>query len=292
MTGPLRIRLPIEARRQHVDEWALVLVAEGLSPSVHETEEGFVLEVPAEQAQEALAALSAYASENPPGQLETEGSPAASQVGVALAVSASLVAFFLVTGPRDARVAWFAHGSADAEAIVQGEFWRTVTALTLHADLAHVLSNAIVGAFFLNSVCRVLGAGLGCALILLAGAGGNLVNAWFHGAHHSAVGASTAVFGAVGVLGGLGLIRRRRRGARGRSAWAPVAAGLALLAMLGTAGAHVDLWAHLFGFGVGAALGIPAALAFRRPPGPALQWTLGAATFAALLYCWGLALGA
>ena len=41
--------------------------------------------------------------------------------------------------------------------------------------------------------------------------------------NHSSVGASTAVFGAIGLLGGVAWIRRRRRGQRGSRAWAPVA---------------------------------------------------------------------
>jgi membrane associated rhomboid family serine protease len=160
----------------------------------------------------------------------------------------------------------------------------------LHADFVHVIGNAILGAVFLSASFRLLGVGLGGALILLAGAGGNLVNALFYGAHHDAVGASTAVFGALGVLGGLGVVRRRRRERDRRRAWVPFAAGLALLAWLGTSGQRVDIWAHLFGFLLGCVFGVLAGIRFPRPPGARVQWILGTASLATVFYCWLVAL--
>ena len=84
--------------------------------------------------------------------------------------------------------------------------------------------------------------------------------------------------------------RRRRQQSQRRHAWVPVGAGLAILAMLGTTGARVDLWAHLFGLLVGGLLGIPVGFALRRPPGTLTQWALGCSALVAVLYCWGLAL--
>ena len=185
---------------------------------------------------------------------------------------------------------WFEHGSADADRILLGELWRTVTALTLHANLAHALSNAIGITLFLGALSSILGPGLGSALVLLAGAGGNLANALIHGSAHVSVGASTSVFGAVGMLGGLGLARRGRKKVPRRRAWVPVAAALALLAMLGAGGERVDVLAHLFGFLFGGVLGFLSAFVTPRPPGLRIQWACGTAAFALLIYCWFLAL--
>ncbi len=284
---PLRVARKLEL----AEEWALVLAAEDLSPSVSPGPEGFVLGVPPDEVEHATRVLSAYERENRMREFGRADRPAApGHVGAGVGVSALLLAFFLVTGPRTPGVPWFERGSADAERIVLGELWRAVTALSLHADLAHALANALAGALFLGAVCAALGPGLGCALVLLSGAGGNLINAFVRGPGHVSVGASTAVFGAVGLLCGLAVARRRRRGARERRAWVPIGAGFAILAMLGTAGASVDLWAHLFGLLVGAALGIPVGFALSRPPGRSLQWLLGAAALAALLVCWARAL--
>jgi len=204
-------------------------------------------------------------------------------------ISVLLLAFFAVTGPRDFAVHWFERGSAAAERILHGEPWRVVTALSLHADLGHVLGNAIAGTLFIGAVCGALGVGLGGALVLASGGLGNLANALFHGSHHTSVGASTAIFGALGILTTLGVARRRRRGIGGRRALAPIAAGLGLLAMLGTSG-RADLWGHLFGLVAGAVLGLTGARAFTRPPGLVAQWLLGGASVAIFLACWSAAL--
>jgi len=156
--------------------------------------------------------LSAYLRENrDPEPKRKRELPAPGDAFAGVAVSALLLIFFFITGPRNSAVIWFERGSADAERILLGELWRTVTALTLHADIAHAFANALVGALFIGAVCSVLGAGVGCAFVLLSGAAGNLANALFHSSHHISVGASTAVFGAVGLLSGLAVARRRGR---------------------------------------------------------------------------------
>ncbi len=285
------IPLLVDPRRELIEEWALVLSAEGLSPIVQRSPEGYTLSARVDEAERAADVLSAYLRENrsPEPQRKRE-MPASGDAFAGVAVSAILLIFFFITGPRNSAVIWFERGSADAERILLGELWRTVTALTLHADIAHAFANALVGALFIGGVCSVLGAGVGCAFVLLAGAGGNLANALFHSSHHVSVGASTAVFGAVGLLSGLAVARRRRQEPRRRQPWVPIGAGLAILAMLGTAGARVDLWAHLFGLLVGGALGIPAGFALPHPPRLRVQWLAGGIALIAILYCWGLAL--
>ena len=290
MSGESEIPLRVAHNRHLAEEWELVLVAEGLSPRVRPTRDGFVLGVPAEEVERATAALSAYESENPPEPKEGDESVGSAHLLAGLAVAAALLAFFFVTSVPNPTVPWFERGSADVDRILLGELWRPVTALTLHADLGHAVVNAIASVLFLSAVSGTLGLGLGYALVLLAGAGGNLANALLHGSLHVSVGASTSVFGAIGLLGGLGVVRRRRIGMRGRRAWLPIAAGLAILAMLGTGGERVDLWAHLLGFLVGGVLGILVAFVVPRPPGLHVQWTLGSAALAVVIYCWSLAL--
>jgi len=142
---------------------------------------------------------------------------------------------------------------------------------------------------FLGAVSSVLGIGLGAALMLMAGAGGNLANAFLHGSAHESVGASTSIFGAVGLLGGVAVVRRGRISSK-RRAWLPIAAALALLGMLGTGGERVDIWAHFLGLLVGGVLGILIALTTPRPPGRATQWACGGVAAAVLIYCWIIAL--
>ena len=105
-----------------------------------------------------------------------------------------------------------------------------------------------------TAVCWNLGPGVGLWLVLLAGAGGNALTAVAHRADHISVGASTATFGAIGILAALRIVGGRTGSSR-RKWWVVVAAGLALLALLGT-GPHADILAHLFGFLVGGGLGV------------------------------------
>jgi membrane associated rhomboid family serine protease len=278
--------------RAAAEEWALVLASEGLAASIRHTGSGFAVSVPAAHLEAATTALETYERENVAG-----GAPGAtvrdelrdSHLLAAATVSLALLGFFSVTGPRGPSVFWFQVGSADSAEILRGELWRSVTALCLHADLGHVVANALFGGLFLTAVCSGFGIGFGLALSVLAGAAGNLANALFQGPDHVSVGASTAVFGAVGLLAGRGLAQRLRRGEQRFGIWVPIAAGLALVAMLGT-GERTDIWAHLFGFVAGGLLGVPATIAFRPRPGVAAQYALAAAALGLVLWCWRLAL--
>ncbi|AMK12390.1 MAG: rhomboid family intramembrane serine protease [Pseudodesulfovibrio sp.] len=165
---------------------------------------------------------------------------------------------------------WVELGSADAGAILSGQWWRLCTALTLHADGPHVAGNAVIGGVFIWLAARRIGSGLTWFLTILAGVLGNLFNSLALGVHHDSIGFSTATFGAAGVLAaispfavggglhGLGSGSLAGRAARFvRTALIPFGAGLGLLAMLGAGDGegNIDLGAHLFGFASGLALG-------------------------------------
>jgi rhomboid protease GluP len=273
------------------DEWALVLISQGLSPSLQHDEGGVVLSVPANEVEMALASLAAYEKENTfPVQKEQNRLDDSSNFLAGLFVAGVLILNHVFTMLWKEAAPWFDRGSAEASRILDGELWRTVTALTLHADLVHLFSNAVAAAIFVTALSSMVGTGLAFALVVLAGACGNLANASIQGSSHIAIGASTAIFGAVGVLGTVGLIRKRRQPRRRRGAWIPIAAALGLLAMLGTGSGRTDVLAHLFGFFCGAGLGVPAGLSFPVPPGRLTQWICGGATAGLLIYCWSLAL--
>jgi rhomboid protease GluP len=206
-------------------------------------------------------------------------------------MAAALVVAYVATGSRAADGVAFRAGTADAGRILHGEPWRAVTALMLHADLSHLVANATAGAFLATAVCRTLGGGLGAALIVASGVLGNELNAILRGPPHVSVGASTAVLGAVGVLSGRAFARGRRS-RRGRArAWLALAAGLALLGMLGS-DPRSDLGAHLWGFAVGVVLGVGCGWLLPGVPGRAVQRALAAGTAAVVAASWWLALRA
>ncbi|HEY7165231.1 MAG TPA: rhomboid family intramembrane serine protease [Candidatus Binatia bacterium] len=280
------VSLRVSATRQKAEEWALVLTAEGLSPTLHSTLNGFVVAVPGQQATAAIRILAAYDAENAPSS-EASPPPRPPRWLAGVLTAEFLLGFYAVTTMRNSTVPWFERGSGDAGRIVAGELWRAVTALTLHSDIGHVLSNAVAAAVFFSAVFGLLGIGMGSLLLLLSGAGGNLVNAFLRGSPHVSVGASTAVFAAVGILGGMAVIRPVAPQIRG---WLGAGAALALLAMLGSGGPPVDVLAHLFGFLFGGAAALVHARLTARPAGPAIQFSAGFTAATLVVYCWVLAL--
>ncbi len=285
------VRNGLSARRAR--ELELVLHSQAMPCRIVGAEGRFALQVREAELAAAARVLALYDEENRPRR-----KPEARPLEVApLALEGAVVAllamagFYLRTGPRDAGTVWFQQGSADAARIAAGEGWRTLTALSLHADAAHLIANLVFGSFFLTLAGRIFGPGVALAAVVLAGALGNATNALLRSGEHVSVGASTAVFAAVGLLCGAGLVVRRRRGEGLRRGLLPVAGGLGILAMLGSGGGRVDVFAHLFGFVMGIPLGTLLLLALRRPPGPLLQLASAAAASASLVLAWRLALG-
>ncbi|MBE0500308.1 MAG: rhomboid family intramembrane serine protease [Desulfuromonadales bacterium] len=195
-----------------------------------------------------------------------------------------------------APINWLQLGRADADLIRAGEWWRTITALTLHADAQHLLGNLLIGGYFVIRLCRLLGGGLGWTLILWSGVFGNTINALIHTSGHRSIGASTALFGAIGAAGMIGLMRQRQ--VNPRYTLLPVAAAIGLLAMLGAGGADADadavtdIGAHLFGFFCGLALGAGAAWSILKYglPSPPVNKVLATVALLTPVAAWILAL--
>jgi membrane associated rhomboid family serine protease len=181
-------------------------------------------------------------------------------------------------------------GAAHAEQIMRGEWWQAVTALTLHSDWLHLLSNLTIGGVFIVLLCRELGSGLAWSLLLGSGILGNLFNAVVRSTPHHSLGASTAVFGTVGILAALSTVRYRSF--FGQRWFLPLAAGVALLAVLGTEGEHTDVAAHLFGFCAGLLLGVVTEYVVSRVgrPGAVLNSVLGLMSAALVATSWWLAI--
>jgi membrane associated rhomboid family serine protease len=239
-----------------VNELALVLTARGVPFQLQAGLRGFELWVPQSAAPAAAAELTLYRDENarPVGTrpLEEVG---AGRAGVTWYVATLLAVFFALHVDLFGRD-WLDAGRLDAARIMAGEWWRAVTALTLHRELAHLGGNLAFGGFFGYFVGRYLGHGVGWFAVLLAATGANVLNAWVQGPVHRAIGASTAVFAALGLLVTYTWRRGYLRGTPWRARIAPIVAGLGLLAFTGTGGENTDLGAHLFGFLAGLAAGL------------------------------------
>jgi rhomboid protease GluP len=269
-------------------DWSLVLASAGIAHRIVESTGAFSLVVGPGDAGAAGDALAAFDVESVPAVIPPAPDLGPSALGILS--GAALLAMFIVTGPRDAPAptAWFDVGSASAAAIVHGQWWRAITALTLHADVMHLVGNVIACLIFVSAVGRWLGPGLGALLIVGCAAVANGLTALWHRSDFVSVGASTATFAALGLVAGLQLVRRWRHDVRRRYAWLPLGAGLGLFAMLGV-GEHADVGAHLFGLSAGAVAGACVAGLGLRAPGRLGQTLLIALVSAVLVGAWLLA---
>lgn len=276
--------------RRQADDWLVVLASAGIRGRVIRTGYQWMVYVPEDLVRAASANLDAYEKENAARRRPQKTLIDLGPTPMGVATAAVLLALHGVSYLDPGRVFWLQHGRASAWRILGGEWWRTITALTLHADIGHIVANAATSVIFVGAVGRIFGSGLGVLLVLLGGALGNLINAIVRGVPHAAIGASTAVFAAVGILGGAQLVRHRRLGADWRRVWLPIGAALAILAMLGS-GAETDFLAHLFGLIAGVGVGTAAATALTEAPKARMQQGSLLLAIALVVGAWALALG-
>ncbi len=270
-------------------EVTLVLLALGIpSRTLSEPAGRHVVWVEPQYRDAAQAALGDYVLENrppPPAALPRPlavGSIKAPLLYVlcefGVAVAASRSAFGL---------SWVDRGVLEGPAFRSGQWWRPITALTLHADFAHLLANLGFGAVFLGLAARVYGWGVALLLTLFAAGCAGLLEASGLPGGTSSLGASTAVFAALGLLAPV------RWPARGRLApWMARAAtfggAIALLGLLGAGDVHVDVTAHALGFLAGVSAGW--LLRGASIAGPALQRLCALLAGLLLLVAWSAAL--
>lgn len=180
-------------------------------------------------------------------------------------------------------------GRLDSGRLLSGEYWRAVTAVTLHGDPAHICGNMIIGGVIITVLAQRIGAGYAlfpsfcCAVIA------NVLNAYMHGPGFYAVGFSGAIFAATGILAAYEAFYRK--GKNYRQAFVAVAAGLSLLAALGTGGGNTDLAGHFFGFIFGLGLGTVMVISkiLPRNKGDLADFGLYLCAFVLPLLTWGLA---
>lgn len=273
---------------------ALVLEAVGIRYAAQQVSGGYTLVVASADAARARAELDAY-------DLETRDStPAPATLTnradgwVGVFCYAAVLAIVTTLQRQDTfALDWLAAGKADAQLIRHGELWRAVTALSLHSDLAHLAANLVFGGLFGLFAGQMLGSGLAWAGILFAGATGNLLNAWMRQAGHTSVGASTAVFAALGIIVAYRWMHRHRDRASKLARSAPLIAGVVLLAYLGTGGVRTDVAAHVTGFISGVTLGaLYGRLGSRMILTSRVQFLLGIGALAGLALAWTIALKA
>jgi membrane associated rhomboid family serine protease len=267
-------------------DWSLALLSQGIEPVIeHVPEAGaWGLRVPLAEHARALAIIQQYRTENRgwPWRRELALPDVVFDAGSLIWVL--LIGVFFALGETDA--AFKSAGVMDVAAVSRGQWWRLLTAVFLHADMAHLATNAAVGFVLLALALGRYGTGIGALAALLAGAFGNAVVWLLCAPPRTGLGASGMVLGALGLLAAQWVALRE---VPARVWLAGLGAAVLLFLLLGSS-PGTDLLAHAGGFVGGVLLGIvPAHYPKLARNGPANL--LAGLLFAALtLVAWWLAL--
>ena len=216
------------------------------------------LVVPAEFSARARDELLLYEEENPPPVI-AKPAPVFQHQNALPGILVYAIVVCLIAG-MEARGTfsfdWRGAGRVDGVLIRAGEWWRAITALTLHSGLRHLVGNLVFGGLFGLFAGRLLGSGVAWLTILLAGAAGNLLNMLLLDPAHKSIGASTAVFAALGLVAGFVWRGKLMRQDHWAYRLGPIVGGFALLMYTGTGGPNTDVGAHLMGFLCGLLAGV------------------------------------
>ncbi len=273
-------------------EYGLVLEARGIPYQSIALEHEWVLAVTPDVADQARHELERYSEER---LVKRDRAPSIVPFDGAGATGYVFVLLFVAYGAGASlfNADWFSIGALDASRPANQQWWRAFTALSLHAGPEHLFGNLFFGIIAGGLCSRLLGPGVAWLSILVAGAGANLLELWIAPIGHRAVGASTAVFAALGLLAGYAWRQRMSLRERWLYRWTPLFAGASLLTLLGSGSGteHVDVLGHLLGFLAGVAVGWAHAQArMPRSRGVGLQIAAAALALGLLSGAWALAL--
>jgi membrane associated rhomboid family serine protease len=268
------------------DTCGLVLSSSGISYRVKRGRKGWEVWVDEDAYDRASESIKQYFKENQdtvPPSAPTEDEFQKSYTGIWAAII--LLVWHMAFLWRNNIADDIRRYGASATDILHGEWFRLLTALMLHADGVHLIGNMVGIAVFGTAVCGIAGYGVGWLMILITGISGNFFNTVLVKAGHISIGASTALFGAIGILAGHQFYKRYGIPGKRVRAWLPLGGGLALLGFLGSGG-HSDLTAHFFGFMSGILLGILYALKFRHRQEMSIQRYCLFLSFGILVFSW------
>ncbi len=244
--------IPARSRRDAMD-LSLVLLSQGIETMIEQpgNNTGWKLLVAANDYENAVNTIRQY-------RIENRGWPWQQKVFRAgfLFDWASLAWVFLavVFFWLGSRTDLLDPGVMDSVAVAHGQWWRLFTAIWLHADLAHLGSNATLGFVLLGLAMGRYGTGAGLLAAYLAGAGGNIAACLVASTQHRSLGASGMVMGALGLLAVQSFQLWRQTPAAAKYIVSGFFGGVMLFVLLGLA-PGTDVMAHFGGFVSGLLLG-------------------------------------
>lgn len=268
-----------EGNFRQIRDFSLVLLSQGIDHRIIRSEEGpFQIFILPEYEIKAKQQIELYLKENPP----KENNPP-------LPLSFSLQPLWILLAPISVTLVDFAgianlhgQGISDAAKVLQGEWWRSFTAQTLHGDARHLASNILCGYVVMNMITYRIPLLRLAPFIAIASAVANFCVSLTVKTNFRSLGFSTFVFAAIGCLAIIefrlmpkeshGLLRR----------FAPLCGAACLAVFLGL-GENADILGHAYGFLAGLLCGlIPSKNALRWGTPLALIDFIGLAIYYAL----------
>jgi len=282
--------IPTRSRRQAMD-WSLALASQGLEVVIdHQPQgSGWVLLVSPEQQARALETIRQYRIENRGWHLRQR----LRDWGFSFHWGALAWCWVLVMihGLADAAGSQLESAGAMGHIVWDhSEWWRLLTATTLHADVGHLAANVSTGLVVLGLAMGRYGAGWALLASLLAGASGNLAGLAMHTAPYRGLGASGVVMGGLGLLAVQSFALWRDPFAARRPLLTGVMAGVLLFVLLGL-NPRSDVVAHTGGFVGGLVTGVILnLLPARFGRGTRADRLAGATAIILMAVAWALAL--
>ncbi len=235
-------------------DWSLVLASDGIAALINKAESGWELIVDLPEYERAKAVLGQYQIENRGWRWRRElpGTDVVFHWGGLLWVLGMAAFYYWST----VRLPWLkSAGMVDSQAVRRGEWWRLFTAVTLHENLPHLISNAMTGLLLLGLAMARFGPCIAVLAAFLAGVAGNYASVIIDPAAHESLGASGMVTGALGLISVQSFAPWRKYRPAAPFLSRAVAAGVLILVLIGFS-PGTDMVAHVGGFLAGAVLGL------------------------------------
>jgi len=268
-----------EGTFRQVRDDSLVLLSQGIEHRLVRSEEGpFQIFIVPEMESAAKTQLELYHKENPPKE---ENPP--------IPLSFSLQPLWVLLAPILVTLLQFtdkinlhSEGVSDAAKVLKGEWWRSLTAQTLHGDARHLASNLLCGYIVMNMITFRIPLLRLAPFIAVAAAVANLCVSATVQTDFRSLGFSTFVFAAIGCLSVIEfrLMPKESHGMLRR--FAPLCGAASLAVFLGL-GENADILGHAYGFVAGLFCGF-------IPKKKSLRWgtPLSSADGIGLLFYYGL----
>lgn len=277
------VTIPAASKAQALD-WSLVLVSQAIDCTiVVDSDSGrWGLAVEPADVSRACSTLRQYLRENRGWLLRPAVTLRELRFDFSVLVWCAVlgVIHWLATGRAPGLVT---AGEMQGTAFWSGDWWRLFTAVTLHADAAHLATNLVTGFVILGFAFARFGAPIGLLAGWITGAAGNLLGALLYEPGFHGLGASGMVLGALGLLTTQALGDWKRDPTAPRRLAGSLAGGVMLFLLLGSS-PHSDAVAHLGGFLAGVMIGmvltlVPTRVLCRR------SVRLGAGVAVVVLFC-------